>query len=227
MFAWIHVLIVGLVLSLSPACQPQAQQATLETEDEKVIYAMGHIMAERLAMFALNEEEFAVLIDGLTDAVLGRPSKVEVSEYRVKIQQLQRSRAKQVAEQEKALGEEFLKKEAAMEGATQTDSGLVYRVIEPGTGASPTTDDRIRVHYHGTLRDGTVFDSSVQRGTPFVTKLTTVIPCWTEGMQRMKAGGKSRLVCPAKIAYKDRGAPPHIKPGATIAFDVELIEIMK
>jgi len=227
MFAWIRVLIVGLILSLSPACQPQAQQITLETEDEKVIYTMGQIMAGNLAMFALSEEELAVLIDGLQDAVLGHPSKVESSEYRAKIQPLQRSRAKQVADKEKVLGQEFLKKEAALEGATETDSGLVYRVVEPGSGANPTTDDRIRVHYHGTLRDGTVFDSSVQRGTPFVTKLTTVIPCWTEGMQLMKEGGKSRLVCPAEIAYKDRGAPPHIKPGATIAFDVELIEIMK
>ncbi len=94
-------------------------------------------------------------------------------------------------------------------------------------GESPTRTNTVRVHYHGTLRDGTVFDSSVDRGAPFVTKLTSVIPCWTEGVQKMRVGGKARLVCPSQIAYRDRGSPPHIKPGATIAFDVELIEIVK
>ncbi len=114
-----------------------------------------------------------------------------------------------------------------MEGAERSASGLVYREVEAGSGESPTKKNTVRVHYHGTLRDGTVFDSSVDRGTPFVTKLTRVIPCWTEGVQKMRVGGKARLVCPSKIAYRDRGSPPHIKPGATIAFDVELIEIVK
>ncbi len=113
-----------------------------------------------------------------------------------------------------------------MENAERSESGLVYREVEAGTGESPRRTDTVRVHYHGTLRDGTVFDSSVDRGTPFVTKLTSVIPCWTEGLQKMKVGGKARLVCPAQIAYRDRGSPPHIKPGAAIAFDVELIEIV-
>jgi FKBP-type peptidyl-prolyl cis-trans isomerase FkpA/FKBP-type peptidyl-prolyl cis-trans isomerase FklB len=85
----------------------------------------------------------------------------------------------------------------------------------------------VKVHYHGTLIDGTVFDSSVQRGQPATFPLNGVIPCWTEGVQRMKVGEKSRLVCPSQIAYGDRGAPPKIKPGATLVFEVELLEIVK
>ena len=114
-----------------------------------------------------------------------------------------------------------------MEGAIRTESGLIYRELEPGTGESPKAKDKVRVHYHGTLRDGTVFDSSVDRKAPFLTALNRVIPCWTEGVTRMSVGGKSRLVCPASIAYKDRGSPPTILPGAALAFDVELLEIVK
>jgi FKBP-type peptidyl-prolyl cis-trans isomerase FkpA/FKBP-type peptidyl-prolyl cis-trans isomerase FklB len=97
--------------------------------------------------------------------------------------------------------------------------------IKPGAGDSPKATDRVKVHYHGTLVDGAVFDSSVQRGEPATFPLNGVIPCWTEGLQLMKVGGKSRLVCPADVAYGNRGAPPRIKPGATLVFDVELVEI--
>src|SRR6185295_3867195 len=86
--------------------------------------------------------------------------------------------------------------------------------------------DRVKVHYHGTLADGTVFDSSVDRGTPATFPLNGVIPCWTEGLQQMKVGGKSKLICPSDVAYGDRGSPPKIKPGSTLVFDVELLEIV-
>jgi FKBP-type peptidyl-prolyl cis-trans isomerase FkpA/FKBP-type peptidyl-prolyl cis-trans isomerase FklB len=99
--------------------------------------------------------------------------------------------------------------------------------ITPGKGAAPAAEDTVKVHYHGTLIDGTVFDSSVQRGEPATFRLNGVIKCWTEGVQRMKVGSKSRLVCPPQIAYGDRGAPPRIKPGATLVFEVELLDIVK
>jgi len=99
--------------------------------------------------------------------------------------------------------------------------------IKAGTGPTPKPSDTVKVHYHGTLTDGTVFDSSVQRGQPATFQLSGIIPCWKEGLQLMKVGGKSRLVCPPELAYGDRGAPPRIKPGATLVFEVELLEIAK
>ena len=128
---------------------------------------------------------------------------------------------------EKKAGQAYLDKAAAEKGATRTTSGLIITTLKPGTGASPKATDRVKVHYHGTLTDGTVFDSSVQRGEPIVLPLNGVIRCWTEGVQMMKVGGKSRFVCPADLAYGERGAPPRIKPGATLVFEVELLEIVK
>ncbi|MCZ6569883.1 MAG: FKBP-type peptidyl-prolyl cis-trans isomerase [Deltaproteobacteria bacterium] len=224
--AWIRVGVIGLVFVLIPACTPQAE-VKLETEDQKTIYALGLGLARNLAVFEFSEEELEFVVEGIRDGALKRPPKVDAKQYRAKIQTLQRSRLQAQAEGEKSASQAFLEKEAGMEGAERSTSGLVYRELEAGSGESPTKNNTVRVHYHGTLRDGTVFDSSVDRGTPFVTKLTRVIPCWTEGLQKMRVGGKARLVCPSQIAYRDRGSPPHIKPGATIAFDVELIEIVK
>jgi FKBP-type peptidyl-prolyl cis-trans isomerase len=111
------------------------------------------------------------------------------------------------------------------QGAQTGESGLVYFELRQGTGKSPAATDQVKVHYHGTLPDGTVFDSSVQRGEPATFPLNGVIPCWTEGLQKMQVGGKAKLVCPAKIAYGSQGAPPTIKPGATLIFEVELLAI--
>jgi FKBP-type peptidyl-prolyl cis-trans isomerase FkpA len=113
------------------------------------------------------------------------------------------------------------------EGEVETPSGLRITEIEAGSGAKPKPTDVVLVHYHGTFPDGTVFDSSVERGQPARFPLNRVIPCWTEGLQMMREGGKSRLVCPPGIAYGARGAPPRIPPNSTLIFDVELIEIQK
>ena len=112
-------------------------------------------------------------------------------------------------------------------GAVVTPSGLVYRALRQGNGASPVASDIVKVHYRGTLADGTEFDSSYKRNAPAQFPLSGVIPCWTEGVQRMKVGGKSNLVCPASIAYGARGAGGVIPPNATLQFEVELLEIVK
>jgi FKBP-type peptidyl-prolyl cis-trans isomerase FkpA len=109
--------------------------------------------------------------------------------------------------------------------AVTTASGLVYKSLKDGTGASPTAADRVKVHYRGTLPDGKEFDSSYARGTPAEFSLNRVIPCWTEGVQRMKVGGKASLTCPPAIAYGERGAGNVIPPNATLLFEVELLGI--
>jgi len=119
----------------------------------------------------------------------------------------------------------YLDKAATEPGAMKTASGLVYRELRAGTGASPKASDTVKVNYRGTLVDGTEFDSSYKRNEPISFPLSGVIPCWTEGVQRMKVGGKSQLVCPSSIAYGDRGSPPVIPGGATLIFEVELLGI--
>jgi FKBP-type peptidyl-prolyl cis-trans isomerase FkpA len=119
----------------------------------------------------------------------------------------------------------YLDKAAAQPGAVRTASGLVYRELRAGSGESPKASDTVTVNYRGTLVDGTEFDSSYARKEPAQFPLSQVIPCWTEGVQKMKVGGKSELVCPASIAYGDRGSPPVIPSGATLIFEVELQKI--
>jgi FKBP-type peptidyl-prolyl cis-trans isomerase FkpA len=119
----------------------------------------------------------------------------------------------------------YLDKAASEPGAVKTASGLVYRELRTGTGASPAASDTVKVNYRGTLVDGTEFDSSYKRNEPISFPLSGVIPCWTEGVQKMKVGGRSQLVCPSGIAYGERGSPPVIPGGATLIFEVELLGI--
>jgi FKBP-type peptidyl-prolyl cis-trans isomerase FkpA/FKBP-type peptidyl-prolyl cis-trans isomerase FklB len=212
--------------AVAPAARAQSTPE-LKTEEQKTIYAIGLAVAGSLAQFGLSPAELDLVKAGITDGILNRPRQVELQAYGPKIQELQRARAATVAAAEQKAGQAVLDKAAAEKGATKTASGLVIMTIKPGTGPSPKATDRVKVHYHGTLADGAVFDSSVQRGEPATFPLNGVIPCWTEGLQLMKVGGKSRLVCPAALAYGDRGSPPRIKPGSTLTFEVELLEIVK
>jgi FKBP-type peptidyl-prolyl cis-trans isomerase FkpA len=212
------------VLAL-PAGAPAA--ADPQSEQDKTFYALGLAISQNLAAFGLSAAELDMVKAGLTDGVLGNPRKVDLPAYMPKLQELQRTRLAAAAAAEKKAGEAFLAKAAAEKGATKTPSGVVVKPLRPGTGPSPKATDTVKVHYHGTLIDGTVFDSSVQRGEPATFPLNQVIRCWTEGLQQMKVGGKARLVCPSDTAYGDRGAPPRIKPGATLVFEVELLDIVK
>ncbi len=203
-----------------------SQAGGLDTEDQKTIYALGLALARELDPFDLTEAEIGTLEQGLRDGVLGRPAKVDLVDQGPQIQTFAKARLAAASEVEVKASEAFLATAAAAPGAQKLESGLVYLEVAPGSGASPTSTDTVKVHYHGTLRDGSVFDSSVERGTPAQFPLAGVIPCWTEGVQKMKVGGKARLTCPAEIAYGERGAPPKIKPGAALAFEVELLEIV-
>jgi FKBP-type peptidyl-prolyl cis-trans isomerase FkpA len=220
------VIACSIVVLLATARFAVAADAPV-SETDKTLYALGLALSQNLGSFSLTEQELRQVQDGLADGVLGKEHRVDLSVYGPKIQQLQRSRTMAAAEVEKKKGQGFLDEAARAPDAQKTDSGLVIIPITPGTGPSPSATDKVKVHYHGTLTDGTVFDSSVQRGEPVTFPLNGVIKCWTEGLPLMKVGGKSRLVCPADIAYGDRGAPPRIKPGATLVFEVELLEIVK
>ena len=195
-------------------------------DDQKTLYALGLAISQSLGTFALSETELDMVKHGITDGVLKRPQKVDLQTFGPKIQQLQQSRLAVAAESEKKAGAAFTTKAASEKGATKTESGIVITTIKPGTGATPKATDTVKVHYHGTLTDGTVFDSSIKRGEPATFPLNKVIKCWTEGVQQIKVGGKSRLVCPSNLAYGDAGSPPVIKPGATLVFEVELLDIV-
>jgi FKBP-type peptidyl-prolyl cis-trans isomerase FkpA/FKBP-type peptidyl-prolyl cis-trans isomerase FklB len=221
-----HALLAALMLVLVGV--PLAGAAAEPTTDQqKTFYALGFVLSQNLGVFKLSAADLEQVQAGLSDGVLGKPAKVEMPVYARKVQELHAARTAQAAETEKKAGQALLDKAAADPNAKKTASGLVITTIKAGTGASPKPTDTVKVHYHGTLSDGTVFDSSVQRKEPATFPLNGVIPCWTEGVQLMKVGGKSRLVCPANLAYGDRGAPPRIKPGATLVFEVELLDIMK
>jgi FKBP-type peptidyl-prolyl cis-trans isomerase FkpA len=212
---------------LASAASAKAPDPDLKTDEEKTLYALGLALSQSLSSFKLTAAELEVVKAGLTDGALNREKKVELATFGPKIQELARTRAAAAAADEKKSSQGFLEKAAAEKGAIKTASGMVYSEITPGTGDQPKATDKVKVHYEGKLIDGTVFDSSIQRGQPATFALNQVIPCWTEGLQRMKVGGKSKLVCPSDIAYGDRGSPPKIKPGATLVFEVELLGIEK
>jgi FKBP-type peptidyl-prolyl cis-trans isomerase FkpA len=200
---------------------------TPQTEDQKIVYTMGQLLARNLATFNLTQEDLPYLQNGLADGILKHNAEVPLEEYGPKIQEFANARAAASATAEKESSKDFLEKAAAEPGAKKLESGVIYEEITPGTGEQPKPTDRVKVQYEGTLIDGTVFDSSKKRGEPATFPLNGVVKCWTEGLQQMKVGGHAKLVCPPDTAYGDRGSPPQIKPGATLVFDVELLEILK
>lgn len=217
--------IVSTVGCGADAAKPK--QLTQLTEEEKTPYALGVMVGQSLESFALTPKELELLQAGINDAVRSKPLLEDAQSYREKVGEWQRSRIAVLMGKEKDAGTAFITQAAAGKGATKTATGIVLTGLTPGTGASPVATDKVKVHYEGKLIDGKVFDSSVQRGEPATFPLDGVIPCWTEALQLMKVGGKSRIVCPQELAYGERGSPPLIRPGATLVFDVELLEIVK
>lgn len=208
--------------SHSTASKPAAAPA-LMTDDDKIIYALGLSISRSIGVFNLSPSELDILKRALTDGAAGKPAE-DLQTWGPKIQAFAQARGAQAAARQKAASQDYLAKAAAAPGAITTPSGLVYRELTPGTGASPTPSDTVRVNYRGTLVDGTEFDSSYKRNEPAEFQLTGVIPCWTEGLQKMKVGGKAKLVCPSSLAYGDRGQPG-IPGGAALTFEVELLGI--
>lgn len=212
----------GLALVLLAA----ANAVAADKDDEKTFYFIGMAISQNLEMLDLSDAEAAQVVKGLSDSLAGKAEQLDPNVYNPKVRTLTNERMDARASQEKSAGDAYVAKMAGEAGAKQTATGLVYLETKAGTGEQPTAASRVKAHYHGILRDGTVFDSSVNRGQPLEIGLSQVIPCWTEGIAMMKEGGKARLTCPSNIAYGERGSPPAIPPNAALTFDVELIEIL-
>lgn len=222
------------LLSAVPALAqaPKADKAAapkdgFKSDEERTLYTLGLLVGRSLGPFGLSAAELEIVKKGIADSVSGAKPKVELVTFGPKVQELQSARASAKAGKEKERSKAFLEKAAKEKGASTTPSGLVFIPLKEGAGAHPKATDRVKVHYHGTLTDGTVFDSSVERKEPATFGLNQVIPCWTEGVQKLKVGGKAKLVCPSSIAYGDHGSPPKIAGGATLLFEVELLGIEK
>jgi FKBP-type peptidyl-prolyl cis-trans isomerase FkpA len=219
--------LIGLVTACAQTPAPASDAPRLETEDQKTLYALGLLLGRNIRSFSLSAEELAIVKAGLGDAAAGATPLVELEVYGPKVDAFVQGRAAAGADEAKKSGQEFADKVAAERNATKLPSGVVVRTITAGTGESPSATDVVRVHYEGKLIDGTVFDSSIQRGEPAEFPLNGVVPCWTEALQKMKKGEKAQVVCPSSAAYGDRGAPPSIPPGATLSFEVELLDLRK
>jgi FKBP-type peptidyl-prolyl cis-trans isomerase FkpA len=205
------------------AAADESKPVTLETDDQKALYAIGMIAATRLPQFDLTAEELRTIEAGLADGLQGHKPKVDMNTVRPGLEAFVKARTAAAATKEKAAGAEFAAKKTGEKGAEKLPSGIVYREITPGTGAAPQPSDTVKVKYRGTLRDGTEFDSSAE---PVAFPLNGVVKCFSEGIGKMKVGGKSEIVCPPDTAYGDQGRAPHIRPGATLAFEIELVEVV-
>ena len=203
---------------------PAPAAGTPKTDEEKTLYAVGLVLSRSLREFDMSPAELDIVRRALADAYAGKPA-IDLEEWGPKIQALANLRGERILARDKADGAAYLAKAAAAANAVKTDSGIVYTETAAGTGASPTATDRVKVHYRGTLINGTEFDSSYARNEPAEFPLSGVIRCWTEGVQRMKAGGKARLVCPSDLAYGDRGNDD-IPGGSVLIFEIELLEVI-
>ena len=198
------------------AAKPKPAIPALVTDDQKAIYALGASIYDSLAPFYLSPAELEIVKRAISDAAAKKPA-IDVSVWEPKIQPLASAR-------EKAASQAYLVKAALQPGVSKTESGLLYRELTAGTGASPQATDNVKVNYRGTFVNGKEFDSSYKRNQPAEFLLNRVIACWTEGVQKMKAGGKSVLVCPSDIAYGDAGRPS-IPGGAALIFEIELLGV--
>jgi len=220
------MLITGPAVASDPVTE-------LKTEKQKLSYALGLDLG---TYFKSLETDFDldVIYQGISASYTGEKALLTSDEatelqkqFAIDQQKKKMAKAQVLLEANKDTAAEFLKKNKTEKGVKVTDSGLQYKVIKEGKGEKPTATDTVKVHYKGTLLDGTEFDSSYKRNEPVTFKANRVIPGWTEALQMMTPGSKYTLYLPPELAYGDRGAPPAIQPGALLIFEVELVEILK
>ena len=211
----------AVLLASGTACSADSEPMS---EQDKVFYFLGTQLSANLEPLSLTDRELDMLERGMRDALGGDPMALDAQVYGQRLNEIAQERMAANAIREQAAAQAYIEKMAAEPGAITTDSGIVIVEITAGSGASPTADSTVKAHYHGTLRDGSVFDSSVDRGQPFTSSLARVIPCWREAIPLIKEGGKSKITCPSELAYGERGSGA-IPGGAALTFEVELIEI--
>lgn len=210
------------------AASDQAAQVELDTEIKQASYLLGYQRAQGLAQQTSGALEMQAFVQGVADFVAGSDSQIGPGEQARLMQALQNAitdKAAQASAGIRQAGDDYRAAYAQQEGVVELPSGLLYEVLTEGAGPKPKATDTVTTHYHGTLVDGTVFDSSVDRGQPASFPVNGVIAGWTEALQLMSVGSKWRLVIPPALAYGDRGAGADIKPGATLVFEVELLEV--
>ncbi|HMK42812.1 MAG TPA: FKBP-type peptidyl-prolyl cis-trans isomerase [Dissulfurispiraceae bacterium] len=221
-----------LVFALSVAPAMAADKAKAMTEKDKLGYSIGYDIGRGLQEQGISISS-ELLGKGVRDGYLGRKGQMSEEEmkstltaYEQTVRAKQAEEMKKMAEKNLKESEAFLAENKKREGVVTTASGLQYKVMTAGTGKQPQLTDKVKVHYRGTLLDGTEFDSSIQRGEPAVFPVNGVIPGWQEVLQLMKVGGKLQTAIPPALAYGERGVPPVIGPNQVLLFDVELLEIM-
>ncbi len=218
--------IAALVFAAPAFAQENA--APEMTEAQKTMYFLGMALYSQVQSFEFTADEQEYITKGFADAVRHQTVQIDPAKYNQEVQKTLEAKYQAKVDAVKKAGKDFVAKEMKdnkKKKPQQLKSGVVYIETAKGKGKSPKAEDIVKVHYHGTFADGKVFDSSVDRGQPAEFPLNGVIPCWTEGVQKMKVGGKAILLCPAETAYGDRQVGP-IPGGSTLKFEVELLEIV-
>lgn len=199
---------------------------SIENQVEKFSYAIGLSLASNLLQSGIKNIELKQLFEAIEDVMEGRQPKISPQEANQVIEEYFKNKQTNEGAENAKVGETFLANNKNKEGITELESGLQYEILTEGNGNTPKATDKVKCHYHGTLVDGTVFDSSVQRGQPAEFPVNGVIKGWIEALQMMPTGSKWRLYVPPHLAYGDQGAGGVIGPKATLIFDVELIDII-